>query len=98
MAQSKTLDPSTCTTASEAFKYSLPQVRQFHRSLTSELDEKNARLRTLVGGSYRQLLGTAEMILGMRGDIGVVEERLGRGGEGCGREVVRGKVGGLGRL
>lgn len=98
MAQSKTLDPLTCTSASEAFKYPLPQVRQFHRSLTSELDEKNARLRTLVGGSYRQLLGTAEMILEMRGNIGVVEERLSRVGEGCGRGVVGGKVGGWGRF
>jgi len=43
----------------------------------AELDEKNTRLRTLVGGSYRQLLGTAEMILQMREDIGDVEDKLG---------------------
>ncbi|KAL2068076.1 hypothetical protein VTL71DRAFT_16174 [Oculimacula yallundae] len=98
MAANKTLDPSTCTSATEAFKYPLPQVRQFHRSLTIELDEKNARLRTLVGGSYRQLLGTAETILQMREDIGHVEEKLGRVGKGCGRGVVAGKASGLAKL
>ncbi|KUJ20018.1 uncharacterized protein LY89DRAFT_641469 [Mollisia scopiformis] len=98
MAANKTLDPTTCTTASEAFKYPLPQVRQFHRTLTSELDEKNARLRTLVGGSYRQLLGTAETILQMRGDIGYVEDKLGRVGKGCGRGVVGGMAAGMAKL
>ncbi|KAH7393472.1 hypothetical protein BKA64DRAFT_676297 [Cadophora sp. MPI-SDFR-AT-0126] len=98
MAANKTLDPSSCTSAPEAFKYPLPQVRQFHRSLTVELDEKNARLRTLVGGSYRQLLGTAETILHMREDIEHVEEKLGRVGKGCGRGVIGGKASGLAKL
>jgi hypothetical protein len=98
MAANKNLDPTTCTTAAEAFKYPLPQIRQFHRSLTAELDEKNARLRTLVGGSYRQLLGTAEMILQMREDIGNVEDKLGRVGKGCGRDVIGGMASGLGKL
>ena len=98
MAANKTLDPTTCTTASEAFKHPLPQVRQLHRSLTAELDEKNARLRTLVGGSYRQLLGTAEMILQMREDINVVEDKLGEVGKGCGRSVIGEMAGGLGKL
>ncbi|PVH81655.1 hypothetical protein DL98DRAFT_514515 [Cadophora sp. DSE1049] len=98
MAANKILDPSTCTSAPEAFKYPLPQVRQFHRSLTVELDEKNARLRTLVGGSYRQLLGTAETILQMREDIEHVEEKLGRVGKGCGRGVIGGKASGLAKL
>lgn len=98
MAASKTLDATTCTTASEAFKHALPAVRQFHRSLTAELDEKNARLRTLVGGSYRQLLGTAETILQMRADIGVVEDKLGSVGKGCGRGVIAGMAAGLGTM
>src|ERR1700710_432105 len=98
MAGNKTLDPATCTTAAEAFKYPLPQVRLFHRSLTAELDAKNARLRTLVGGSYRQLLGTAETILQMRDDIGIVEDKLGRVGDGCGRGVIGGMASGLGKL
>ena len=98
MASSKPLSPTTPSTASEAFKYPPPQVRQFHRNLTAEVDEKNDRLRTLVGGSYRQLLGTAEMILQMREDIDVVEEKLGIVGKGCGREVIGRMAGGLGKL
>ncbi|TGO49683.1 hypothetical protein BOTNAR_0421g00060 [Botryotinia narcissicola] len=88
MAATIPLSTTTCLTSSEAFKYPLPQIRQFHRDLTTELDEKNARLRTLVGGSYRQLLGTADG----------VEEKLGKVGEGCGRNVFVGMVGGLGKL
>ncbi|TGO55203.1 hypothetical protein BCON_0095g00170 [Botryotinia convoluta] len=98
MAAAIPLSTTTCLTSSEAFKYPLPQIRQFHRDLTTELDEKNARLRTLVGGSYRQLLGTAEQILQMRQDISGVEEKLGKVGEGCGRNVLVGMVGGLGKL
>ncbi|ESZ94514.1 hypothetical protein SBOR_5094 [Sclerotinia borealis F-4128] len=92
------LSTTTCFTSEEAFKHPLPQIRQFHRDLTTELDEKNARLRTLVGGSYRQLLGTAEQILQMRKDISGVEEKLGKVGEGCGRGVLVGMVGGLRKL
>ncbi|APA15373.1 hypothetical protein SS1G_09028 [Sclerotinia sclerotiorum 1980 UF-70] len=95
---STTLSTTTCFTSSEAFKHPLPQIRQFHRDLTTELDEKNARLRTLVGGSYRQLLGTAEQILQMRKDIREVEEKLGEVGEGCGRNVLVGMASGLGKL
>lgn len=98
MAAPKTLDSASCATAADAFVHPLPQVRLFHRGLTTELEEKNGRLRALVGGSYRQLLGTAEMILEMREEIGGVEERLGRVGRGCGRGVVAGMASGLGRL
>ncbi|TVY32277.1 Uncharacterized protein LSUB1_G008823 [Lachnellula subtilissima] len=95
---STTLSPTHTLTPSAAFTHPLPQVRTFHRSLTTSLDEKSSRLRTLVGGSYRELLGTAETILRMREDIEVVEEKLGRVGKGCGRNVVGGMVGGLGKL
>ncbi len=51
-----------------------------------------------MGGSYRQLLGTADMILHMRDDINVVEDKLGRVGRGCGRGVISGMAGGLVKL
>lgn len=89
---------STLTDTSSAFKYPLPTVRQLHRQLETALDEKNARLRTLVGGSYRQLLGTAETIVRMRKDIESTERRLERVADGCGRTAVGKKVAGLGKL
>lgn len=98
MTSNTPLSPTTTLTPSQAFTHPLPQVRAFHRTLTVSLDEKSSRLRTLVGGSYRQLLGTAETILQMRDDIEIVEEKLGRVGKGCGRSVVGGMVGGLGKL
>ncbi|KAM3073422.1 hypothetical protein ACMFMF_006628 [Clarireedia jacksonii] len=78
MATTKNLDPSLILTSAQAFAYPLPQVRQFHQNLTADLDVKNARLRELVGGSYRELLGTAEQILRMRREIAEVEEKLGK--------------------
>lgn len=51
-----------------------------------------------MGGSYRQLLGTAEMILEMRNNIGTVEEKLGRVGSGCGRGVIGNKAKGLAKM
>lgn len=94
------LPPSATTfsTPAEAFKYPLPTVRQLHKQLQSALDEKNARLRTLVGGSYRQLLGTAEMIVDMRRDIELAESKLAKVAEGCGRSAVGKRVAGLGKL
>lgn len=44
------------------------------------------------------MLGTAEQILQMRKDIAGVEEKLGKVGEGCGRGVLVGMVGGLTKL
>ncbi|KAI9746404.1 MAG: hypothetical protein M1818_000117 [Claussenomyces sp. TS43310] len=84
--------------SAEAFKYPLPTVRQIHKQLHSALEEKNARLRALVGGSYRQLLGTAEMIVDMRRDIEIAEEKLGSVAEGCGRNAISKRVAGLGKL
>lgn len=94
---SSTPDLSTAT-AAEVFKQPLPTVRLLHRQLHTSLDEKNARLRTLVGGSYRQLLGTAEMIVDMRRDIEVVETKLGGVADGCGMAVVGRRVAALGKL
>lgn len=90
-------DLNTATTA-EIFKQPLPTVRQLHRQLHVSLDEKNAHLRTLVGSSYRQLLGTAEMIVDMRRDIAVVETKLGAVADGCAMGVVGRRVAGLGKL
>lgn len=98
MSSSNTLDPSTCHSVDDAFTYPLPQVRQFHRTLTLDLDSKNARLRTLVGGGYRELLSTAETILQMRKDVSSVETQLGSAGSRCGQDAVTGIIDGLARF
>lgn len=75
--------------------YTLPQIRSLHKQIHVAIDDKKARLRTQVGGSYRELLGTADAIVRMHTDMEDVQGILGTMGARCGRDVVDGKVGGL---
>lgn len=85
---------SAPTTAS----YTLPQIRALHKQIHVAIDDKKARLRTQVGGSYRELLGTADAIVRMRTEMEEVQSILGTMGARCGRGVVGGKVGGLAKF
>ncbi|KAK0711002.1 hypothetical protein B0H67DRAFT_444321, partial [Lasiosphaeris hirsuta] len=76
----------------------LPLIRAAHKTLHTQLDATAARLRAQVGGSYRELLGTADTIVAMRSDMDAVQTTLGRMGGRCGRAVVGRKVGGLGKF
>lgn len=78
--------------------YTLPQIRALHKHIHVAIDDKQARLRTQVGGSYRELLSTADAIVRMRGDMDEVQGILGGMGARCGRAVVAGKAGGLTRF
>lgn len=98
-------DLSTLTSSSQIFSaaagtpsYTLPQIRSLHKHIHVAIDDKQARLRTQVGGSYRELLGTADAIVRMRGEVDDAQGVLGRMGARCGRAVVGAKVAGLGRF
>lgn len=98
-------DLSTLTSSSQIFSatagtpsYTLPQIRSLHKHIHVAIDDKQARLRTQVGGSYRELLGTADAIVRMRAEVDEAQGVLGRMGARCGRAVVGGKVAGLGRF
>lgn len=95
-----TPDLSILTTAAEVFTggHTLPQIRTIHKTLHAQLEDTAARLRTQVGGSYRDLLGTADTIVAMRDDMERVQLTLGRMSGRCGRAVVGRKVGGLGKF
>ncbi|KAL0931057.1 sphingolipid c9-methyltransferase [Colletotrichum truncatum] len=95
-----TPDLSTLTSSAQIFSsnYTLPQIRAIHKSLHVEIDEKASRLRTQVGSSYRDLLGTADTIVQMRKDNDAVQGVLGRMGGRCGRGVVGSKVSGLSKF
>lgn len=99
MANHPIPDLSTLLSSSQIFSspssYNLPHIRAIHKALHAEIDDKQARLRTQVGGSYRELLGTADTIVQMRGDMEAVQATLGRMGAKCGRAVVKGKMDGL---
>ncbi|KAF7553094.1 hypothetical protein G7046_g7187 [Stylonectria norvegica] len=91
------VDPSTFTSSSQIFSanHTLPQIRSIHKTLHVQVEEKANRLRTQVGSSYRELLGTADTIVHMRGDNQVVQELLGQMGGRCGRAVIGAKASGL---
>lgn len=98
-------DLSTLTSSSQIFSaaagtpsYTLPQIRSLHKHIHVAIDDKQARLRTQVGGSYRELLGTADAIVRMRADVDEAQAVLGRMGARCGRAVVGAKVAGMGRF
>ncbi|PFH56542.1 hypothetical protein XA68_16352 [Ophiocordyceps unilateralis] len=90
-------DLSTFTSSAQIFsaKHTLPQIRAIHSSLRAEIDDRSSRLRTQVGGSYRDLLGTADAIVQMRHDTGRVQQLLSGMGGRCGRGFVSAKTSGL---
>ncbi len=93
-----TLPDLNTATAANIFSQPFPAVKKTHRQLHDLLDEKNAKLRTQVGGSYRQLLGTAETIVRMREEIGEVEYKMEGLVDGCGTNVLGRRVGGLSKM
>ncbi|PMB66438.1 hypothetical protein BM221_007427 [Beauveria bassiana] len=90
-------DPSTYESSEEIFSstLTLPQIRSLHKALHVQIDEKSSRLRTQVGGSYRELLGTADAIVGMRRDNDEVQHVFATMGSRCGRTVVTSKAANL---
>ncbi|KAF9761820.1 hypothetical protein IL306_003723 [Fusarium sp. DS 682] len=91
------IDTSKLTSSAQIFSpnNTLPQIRAIHKSLHVAIEEKSTRLRTQVGSSYRDLLGTADTIVHMRDDNDVVQELLGKMGGRCGRAVTGAKATGL---
>lgn len=93
-------DPATLGSSADIFSgtYTLPQIRSLHKSLHSQIEEKSARLRTQVGSSYRELLGTADTIVHMRRENDQVQHLLGQMGGRCGRSVISSKAAGLAKF
>lgn len=98
ISSSQIFSPPDPTTGSHAPSYTLPQIRSLHKQIHLAIDDKKARLRTQVGGSYRELLGTADAIVRMRGEMDDVQGILGTMGARCGRGVVGKKVTGLAKF
>lgn len=102
------VDLTTLTSSAQIFSsapsepkhpsYTLPQIRTLHKQIHLAVDDKKARLRTQVGGSYRELLGTADAIVRMRTDMDDAQSILGTMGARCGRGVVGSKIGGLAKF
>lgn len=89
-----TPDISQWESSAEIFSgtHTLPQIRAINTLLKNSIDEKASRLRTQVGGSYRELLGTADAIVRMRQDNKDVQHLLAAMGSQCGRAIVTDKA------
>lgn len=72
----------------DAFQYPLPVVRRLEQQLRKNIDENRQKLRSLVGASYRDLLGTAEKIIEMDQQMTTVEGHLGDISRKCNARAV----------
>ncbi|KAK4695720.1 conserved oligomeric Golgi complex subunit 1, partial [Lecanoromycetidae sp. Uapishka_2] len=84
-------DPKTFGSWEEAFQYPIPAVRGMERELRRDIDSNREKLRTLVGASYRDLLGTAESIIEMDGQMHKVEAYMGETGQRCNTRLLEKK-------
>ena len=62
------------------------------RQLRNDIDSNREKLRSLVGASYRDLLGTAESIVEMDGQMQQVEGYLAGMGVKCNSRLLEKKV------
>ncbi|KAL1633979.1 hypothetical protein SLS56_002570 [Neofusicoccum ribis] len=76
-------DPRSFKSADDAFQYPVPVVRKLEQQLRHNADDNREKLRSLVGASYRDLLGTAERIIEMDRQMQNVESTLGLIGQKC---------------
>ncbi|KAF1989154.1 hypothetical protein K402DRAFT_327367 [Aulographum hederae CBS 113979] len=72
----------------DAFQYPVPAVRKLEQQLRGHASENREKLRTLVGASYRELLGTAERIIEMDDEMQRVENALGAAGRKCNSRAI----------
>ncbi|KAF2722063.1 hypothetical protein K431DRAFT_302908 [Polychaeton citri CBS 116435] len=73
----QTVDASSLESWDDAFRnYQLPTIRRLEQQLRRNVDDNREKLRSLVGGSYRDLLGTAERIIEMDDQIQDVDSGL----------------------
>lgn len=81
-------DPRTLNSWEDAFQHPLPVVRKLEQQLRKNIDDNRQKLRSLVGASYRDLLGTAERIIEMDEQVQAVETYLGDIGKKCNARTI----------
>jgi hypothetical protein len=92
------IDPGSFKGWEEAFQHPIPGVRKFEQRLRSHAEENGQKLRTIVGASYRDLLGTADRIIEMDGQMIVIQKGLGLAGQRCSSRAVEKVFGNVGRF
>ncbi|KAL8708729.1 MAG: hypothetical protein Q9220_006455 [cf. Caloplaca sp. 1 TL-2023] len=85
-------DPKTLGSWEDAFQYPVAAVRGMEKQLRNDINSNREKLRSLVGASYRDLLGTAESIIEMNGQMQEVESYLGQMGMRCNSRLLEKKA------
>ncbi|KAL8993189.1 MAG: hypothetical protein Q9169_006533 [Polycauliona sp. 2 TL-2023] len=88
-------DPKTFGSWEHAFQYPVAAVRGMERQLRNDIDSNREKLRSLVGASYRDLLGTAESIIQMDGQMQQVESYISGMGMRCNTRLLGKKAANL---
>ncbi|KAI4233066.1 MAG: hypothetical protein LQ349_004619 [Xanthoria aureola] len=88
-------DPKTFGSWEDAFQYPIAAVRGMERQLRNDIGSNREKLRSLVGASYRDLLGTAESIIEMDGQMQQVESYIGGMGMRCNSRLLGKKAANL---
>ncbi|KAL9039153.1 MAG: hypothetical protein Q9180_002701 [Flavoplaca navasiana] len=88
-------DPKTFGSWEDAFQYPIAAVRGMERQLRNDIASNREKLRSLVGASYRDLLGTAESIIQMDGQMQQVETYIGDMGMRCNSRLLEKKAANL---
>ncbi|KAK9372843.1 uncharacterized protein V1513DRAFT_451050 [Lipomyces chichibuensis] len=88
-----TVDLAALTSWTSVFEnYPPPQVRVVAFQVRNEAQAKREQLRSLVGESYRELLSTADTIIGMNDTVQEMEERFRTLSTGCSSKTVRSRA------
>ncbi|KAL8698430.1 MAG: hypothetical protein Q9201_006576 [Fulgogasparrea decipioides] len=88
-------DPKTFGSWEDAFQYPIATVRGMERQLRNDIESNREKLRSLVGASYRDLLGTADSIVKMDGQMQKVEAYLAKMGMRCNNRLLEKKAANL---
>ncbi|GAD91518.1 conserved hypothetical protein [Paecilomyces variotii No. 5] len=98
MAAAETPDPQSLKSWQGGVQYPVPTVRRVEQELRRDIASNKEKLRALVGTRYRDLLGTAETIVEMSGEIEQVDAHLTDIGRRCNPRLMQKKAAHLGQV
>ncbi|KAF2219393.1 hypothetical protein BDZ85DRAFT_243648 [Elsinoe ampelina] len=76
-------DPKEFRNWQDAFDYPIPVVRKLEQQLRTNISDNREKVRSLVGSSYRDLLGTADRIIDMNTEMQQLEDTFSEIGQKC---------------
>ncbi|OJD17992.1 hypothetical protein AJ78_01949 [Emergomyces pasteurianus Ep9510] len=85
-------DANSLQSWQEAFQHPIPTIRRVEQELRRDIASNKDKLRSLVGVRYRELLGTAQIIVEMNEEIQEVEVKISNIGRRCNPRLIEQKL------